>query len=90
EVERELAELRKKVAQPGNETAIRFKVQFDGLVAGFRDLLATLAEIQDADPETHEKFKGAVRGLIEKMSEKLQYGKGGKNDTQGGTCIEKE
>jgi chromosome segregation ATPase len=72
EVERELAELRKKVAQPGNETAIRFKVQFDGLVAGFRDLLATLAEIQAADPETHEKYKGAVRGLIEKMSEKLQ------------------
>jgi DNA repair exonuclease SbcCD ATPase subunit len=71
EVERELAELRKKAAQPGNESAIKFKVQFEQLVAGFRDLLATLAEIQATDPETHEKYKGAVRGLIGKMQERL-------------------
>ncbi|WP_279041734.1 DUF3102 domain-containing protein [Brevibacillus borstelensis] len=72
EVEKELAELRKKVAQPGNETAIKFKVQFEALGAGFRDLLATLAEIQGADPDMHEKYRGAVLGLIGKMSDTLR------------------
>lgn len=71
EVEKELAELRKKAAQPGSETTIKFKVQFEALGAGFRDLLATLAEIQTADPETHAKYKGAVLGLIGKMTERL-------------------
>ncbi|KKX56358.1 DUF3102 domain-containing protein [Brevibacillus borstelensis] len=72
EVEKELAELRKKVAQPGNETAIKFKVQFEALGSGFRDLLATLVEIQSADPDMHEKYRGAVLGLIGKMSETLR------------------
>jgi len=71
EVEKELAELRKKASQSGNETAIKFKVQFEGLAAGFRDLLATLAEIEAADQETYKKYKGAVLGLIGKMSERL-------------------
>lgn len=70
-VEKELAELRKKVAQPNSAATVKFKFQFDQLVAGFRDLLATLDEIQTCDPEVHEKYKNAVRGLIGKMSERL-------------------
>ncbi|MBY0054114.1 DUF3102 domain-containing protein [Brevibacillus agri] len=72
EVERELAELRKKAARSGNETTIKFKIQFEALGVGFRDLLATLAEIQAADPEMHAKYKGAVLALIEKMAGALQ------------------
>jgi len=71
EVEQELNELRKKVAQSSNATTIKFKVQFDQLVDGFRDLLATLDEIRSSDPDLHEKYKGAVRGLISKMEERL-------------------
>lgn len=73
DIEKELAELRQKAAQPGNETSIKFKVQFEDLGAHFRDLLATLAKIQASDPETHAKYKGAVHGLLEKMSETLRY-----------------
>ncbi|ASJ54880.1 hypothetical protein BP422_15680 [Brevibacillus formosus] len=72
DIEKELAELRKMAAQPGNETLVKFKVQFEGLGAHFRDLLATLAKIKTADPETHEKYKGAVLGLISKMSENVR------------------
>lgn len=69
DVERELAELRKKVSQPGSAAEVKFRLQFDQLVAGFRDLLATLAEIQATD--AYEKYKGAVRGLISKMRERV-------------------
>lgn len=72
EIERELADLRKMAAQPGNETLAKFKVQFEGLGASFRDLLATLAKVKTSDPETHEKYKRAVLGLLEKMSKTLE------------------
>lgn len=72
EVEKELAKLRKMAAQPGNdEKLVKFKVQFEGLGASFRDLLNTMAEIQIADPETHAKYRGAVIGLIGKMTERI-------------------
>ncbi|MBO8164685.1 MAG: DUF3102 domain-containing protein [Brevibacillus sp.] len=71
EVERELAELRKRAALPGNAATVKFRLQFDQLVAGFRDLLGTLNEIQATDAETYEKYRGAVRGLIGKMAENL-------------------
>lgn len=72
EIERELEELRQKAVQPGSESTVKFKVQFEALAAGFGDLLGTLTEIQTADPETHEKYKGAVLGLIGKMSQTLE------------------
>lgn len=71
EVEAELAELRKKVAQPSGIATVKFKIQFEALVEGFKGLLGTLAEIQAAEPDQHEKYAGAVRGLIEKMKERL-------------------
>ncbi len=71
DVERELAELRKKAVQPDSAATVKFRLQFDQLVAGFRDLLVTLDEIQAADADAYEKYKSAVRGLIGKMSERL-------------------
>ncbi|WP_163854599.1 DUF3102 domain-containing protein [Paenibacillus elgii] len=68
-VERELAELRQKVAQQSNPAAIKFRVCFDGLVKGFQDLLSSLEEI--TDPDEREKFKAAAKGLASKMMERL-------------------
>jgi hypothetical protein len=68
DVKQELAELRTKVGQndPG---AVKFSVVFNTLSYDFRELLTTLEKIKD--PETREKYKGAVAGLIGKMQERL-------------------
>lgn len=75
EVERELAELRQKLQakedHQGNTGTLRFSLYFDVLVKGFRDILGTLAEIKEVDLEAHEKHKNAIKGLLEKMSERL-------------------
>lgn len=77
EVERELAELREKAkeletkaSQQGTAT-LKFKFYFDSLVKGFSELLNTLAEIREEDPESHDRYKNAVLGLIGKMEERL-------------------
>jgi chromosome segregation ATPase len=71
EVVQELQELRQKVNQPSgsDKSVVKFSLQFDGLVKGFKDLLGTLEEIQNT--ETKEKYKTAVKGLINKMAERL-------------------
>lgn len=69
-VEKELEELRKKVAQPGNDLAVKFKYQFESLVGCFKDILSTLSEMQ-GDTELHEKYKKAVHTTINKMTERL-------------------
>lgn len=77
EVERELAELRQKAQElesqaPRESPAVhKYAVYFEALVSGFKSLLGALAEIQEADPATHEKYRGAVVALIGKMSERL-------------------
>ncbi|PLR93218.1 DUF3102 domain-containing protein [Bacillus sp. T33-2] len=68
-VEAELEELRKKVGQQKDKAVIKFSVCFEQLVKNFGDLLGSLSEIQN--PTNQEKYKNAVRGLINKMSEKL-------------------
>lgn len=66
-IEQELEELRKKVATQGtSEAAVKFKVHFESLVSEFKNLLGSLEHIEDQD-----KYKGAVKGLIDKMLEKL-------------------
>lgn len=71
EIELELAELRKKAAQPNSQPAIRFSFCFDAVVRGFQDLLGALDSVKEADLEAYEKYKKAVSGLIGKMSERL-------------------
>ncbi|RJQ25541.1 MAG: DUF3102 domain-containing protein [Peptococcaceae bacterium] len=67
EVQKELDELRNKTTQQGtNAAALKFKVYFDELVDNFKSLLGVLAEIDET-----ERYKKAVLGLIEKMSERL-------------------
>ena len=69
EVELELAELRKKAAQPSNQAELKFAVSFDTLVRSFQDILAALAAVED--PDTHEKYRKAVSGLLGKMGERV-------------------
>ncbi|ERM17334.1 DUF3102 domain-containing protein [Brevibacillus laterosporus] len=69
EIEAELADLRRRVAESGNETSAKFKFCFEALVDRFKDLLSALDDITDSKEQ--EKYKAAVSGLIDKMSERL-------------------
>lgn len=47
-----------------DETLIKFKVHFDSAVEGFKTLLGDIEEI---DVNSKEKYKNAIRGLLNKM-----------------------
>lgn len=64
-VEKELQDLR------GNSITIKYRVYFNSLVETFDNLLKALNEMAGASQETHEKFKKATAGLLEKMKERL-------------------
>lgn len=68
EVERELQELRKSKK---SAVVTRFSVYFDELVKGFNNLLEALGEMQQEDPEVHERYRKAVTALIDKMAARL-------------------
>lgn len=68
DVLKELEELRKSQKSTGT---LAFKMHFEALVKGFGDLLGDLAEIAGTDREEYERYKKAVTGLIERMSERL-------------------
>ncbi|URJ36578.1 DUF3102 domain-containing protein [Paenibacillus polymyxa] len=69
-VEQELASLRATVAkQAQSKVAAKFTVCFETLVKNFGDLLNSLEEI--TDPDEQSKYKMAVKGLINKMSERV-------------------
>ena len=70
-IEQELEELRKKAAQPNTASGVKFKLQFNQMTTGFRELLTSLEEIRTDNPEAYEKYKGAIKELIAKMSERL-------------------
>ena len=69
EIQKELEELRLKAKQNEDKAAVKFSVVFDQVIKGFNDLLSTLNEVQDK--ELNEKYKGAAKGLISKMMERL-------------------
>jgi DNA repair exonuclease SbcCD ATPase subunit len=71
EVVQELQELREKANQNtgADKSTVKFSLQFDGLVKNFKDILGTLEEIQSI--EVKEKYKAAVKGLANKMVERL-------------------
>lgn len=71
EIEAELAELRKKVAQGTGEEAAIFKAHFKNLSDAFDNLLKSLEVVEKTDSELHVKYKGAVTGLIGRMNEHL-------------------
>ncbi|WLR54303.1 hypothetical protein LC048_17915 [Mesobacillus subterraneus] len=70
EVEKELENLRNKVANQSNDKAVsKFQFVFEGLVSEFQELLTALGQIENE--EIKIKYKGAVQGLIGKMAERL-------------------
>lgn len=71
EIERELQELRKKVSQASSESKpiVKFSIYFQELVEGFKTILGTLEEIEDEEEQS--RYKNAVLGLLNKMSEGL-------------------
>lgn len=71
EITAELEELRKKVAQGTGEEAAIFKAHFKNLSDAFDNLLKSLEVVEKTDSELHVKYKGAVTGLIGRMSEHL-------------------
>ncbi|MBE7682045.1 DUF3102 domain-containing protein [Paenibacillus sp. P13VS] len=71
EIEAELAELRKKVAQGTGEEAAIFKAHFKNLNDAFANLLSALEIVGKTDEELHAKYKTATNGLIERMKAEL-------------------
>lgn len=69
DVEKELEELRAKIAEQGDPSEVKFKLRFEALVVEFRSTLEALNGISDS--EVREKYKGAVSGLINKMNGSL-------------------
>jgi hypothetical protein len=70
EVKQELGTLREKVAKQKDDEAIgQFKYSFKSLVSEFEIILSALESI--SDKETSEQYKGAVKGLINKMSDSI-------------------
>ncbi|WP_322006599.1 DUF3102 domain-containing protein [Clostridium butyricum] len=54
----------KEEAKATDESLVKFKVHFDGVVSGFKTLLSDVEEI---DVNSQEKYRGAVKGLLNKM-----------------------
>lgn len=71
EIEAELAELRKKVAQGTGEEAAIFKAHFKNLNDAFANLLGALEIVGKTDDELHTKYKAATNGLIDRMKAEL-------------------
>lgn len=70
EVEKELEDLRKKVENnASSEAEVKFKYQFEALVTNFQTLLKSLGDVENQ--ETVEKYKVAIKGLIDKMTDTL-------------------
>lgn len=71
EIEKELEELRKKVAQGTGEEAAVFKAHFKSLTDSFANVLSALEVVGKSDTDLQEKYKSAVSKLIGRMSEEL-------------------
>jgi len=70
EMENKLKDLEKNSAKH-NENVVKYKIHFDKLVAGFKDILEDISNIKSADTEEAEKYANACKTLINKMSERL-------------------
>lgn len=68
EVEQELAQLRK---QNKSAAVVKYSLYFNNLVKGFQNLLGSLVDINETDPDEYEKYQHATLELISKMSARL-------------------
>jgi hypothetical protein len=55
-----------------HKAILKYQVYFESLVKVFNDLLGTLTEIKEADPEEYERYKGAIGKLMDRMRGQLQ------------------
>lgn len=71
EITKELEELRDKVSKVDSQNlnTVKFKVHFEEVAKGFNEIIKDLEEIESE--EIRNKFKGAVRKLINNINEKL-------------------
>lgn len=70
EAENKLKDLEKNSTKH-NESVVKYRLHFDNLVAGFKDILEDINNIKHSDPEEAEKYANACKTLINKMSERL-------------------
>lgn len=71
-IAQEMDALRQKAkSAQASEAEVKFRVQFDLLVANFRSLLAALGDIGVISDVRHDQLKGAVEQLLTKMRENL-------------------
>jgi chromosome segregation ATPase len=71
QAEKRIKELEIKATQQ-NEAAMKYKVYFEEIVKNFQELLRSLSELKETDPDAYERYKKAVAGLLDKMQERLQ------------------
>lgn len=71
QAEKRVKELEVKITQQQNASAMKYKVYFEEIVKKFQELLKTLAELKETEPEAYERYKKAVIGLLDKMQERL-------------------
>jgi chromosome segregation ATPase len=70
QAEKRIKELEIKATQQ-NEAAMRYKVYFEEIVKNFQELLKSLSELKESDPEAHDRYKKAVQVLLDKMKDRL-------------------
>jgi hypothetical protein len=59
-------------SRPADSGAVtKYRVQFESLVTGFRNLLGALEEVKVSDPDAHTQYRDALLTLIERMRERL-------------------
>ncbi|MEK5038931.1 DUF3102 domain-containing protein [Sporosarcina sp. FSL K6-3457] len=69
EVEKELADLRRKLSEQVDPSDITFRLRFESLVDGFKNMMEALNEVSDS--EVRIKYSKAVSGLLNKMDSSL-------------------
>ncbi|MNY75911.1 hypothetical protein D3C86_2153280 [compost metagenome] len=64
-------ELKELVLKQNKTPIIKFTYCFESLTTNFNDLLLSLQEIKEANPEEYEEYKQAVIKLMAQMSEHI-------------------
>lgn len=72
EIQRELEELRKQVKTQNNKPLMQFSYCFETIVNRFQELINILEDVKEMNHEEHDKYKGAVNGLLEQMKKSLE------------------
>lgn len=69
--EKRAKDLQDRMARQTNASAAKYEVLFDSIAKSFGNLLVCLSDIQQHDQEMHTRYSTAVKGLLQKMDERL-------------------